>query len=294
MLLLMPKHPIERHGVDPDFQEEYDAALIAGFTVLLYDHDALLRGDTTSVLARTDHFGSALLRGWMMKYEVYCAFHDLLSASNIHLLNRPLEFKRCHHLPDWYSALAEHTPLSVWVDGAPPDLDECHAALLRLGTEAAIVKDYVKSWKHDWLDACFIPQVADSENARRVIGNFIRYQGSDLNGGVVLRAYENFRPLGLHPESGMPLSVEYRVFVLNNIPLAVIPYWPEISASEPFPMPALAPVLEFNPSPFFTVDLALSDNGEWRIVELGDAQVAGLQGLDPRVFYTSLRSAFSA
>ena len=179
MLLIMPKHPLEDRGVDPDFQLEYHAALASGFDILLYDHDSLVRGKV--VVSPTTNTGPAILRGWMMKPGSYSALFSHLLARGIRLLTSPAAYTYCHHLPEWYPALSSITPKSVWVAGSPPSIDACIAALGELGSESAIVKDYVKSWKHDWHEACYIHRTADLEAASRVIGNFIRFQGSDLN-----------------------------------------------------------------------------------------------------------------
>jgi hypothetical protein len=49
----------------------------------------------------------------------------------------------------------------------------------------AIVKDYVKSAKHRWAEACYIPDTRDEARAVEVIRAFLDEQGGDLNGGVV-------------------------------------------------------------------------------------------------------------
>jgi len=47
-------------------------------------------------------------------------------------------------------------------------------------------------------------------------------------------------------------------------------------------------------SPFFSMDVALTDTGDWIIVELGDGQVAGLpDSLEPSTFYQSLNTNFA-
>ena len=56
-----------------------------------------------------------------------------------------------------------------------------------------IVKDYVKSRKHEWYDACFIKNISDIANTTRVIRNFVERQGDSLVGGIVLRKF-----MGLH------------------------------------------------------------------------------------------------
>ena len=60
-----------------------------------------------------------------------------------------------------------------------------------------IVKDYVKSQKHYWKEACFIPNASDKKNVESVIQKFIELQDSDLNEGLVFREFielEKFVP----------------------------------------------------------------------------------------------------
>ena len=48
------------------------------------------------------------------------------------------------------------------------------------GGRAVIVKDYVKSQKHAWGEACFIPRADDVEGALRVVRRFLGLQGADV------------------------------------------------------------------------------------------------------------------
>ena len=154
-----------------------------------------------------------------------------------------------------------------------------------------VVKDYVKSRKHEWYDACFIESIDDRENAARVIGNFIDRQGIDLVGGIVLRKFEKLKKIGYHERSGMPLSEEYRVFIYAGKILAVDDYWLEdsdvnLSTEEYQWMESIAQRVKSN---FVTVDLARKEDGSLIIMELGDGQVSGLQQIDAEVFYKTFK-----
>lgn len=293
MRILFPKHPLETTGVDPDFMNQHDAAHSAGFEISFVDYEALTEGRAASAVKRVaDGPAPALLRGWMLKPHRYADLYQALQAKGVTLVNTPEEYVFCHHLPRWYSAFADCTPKSLWVKGSPPDVQDCLQAVRKLGSHAAIVKDYVKSWKHDWLGACFIPDTSDQTNAERVIRKFIELQDSDLNEGVVLRAYADLAKAGVHPISGMPLSVEWRIFVLDKKPLVSIPYWPEAPASIAPPVDFINDCARRPLSRFFTVDLAQTSSGDWVVIELGDGQVAGLQDSSPSAFYGALADVF--
>ena len=150
-----------------------------------------------------------------------------------------------------------------------------------------IVKDYVKSRKHEWYDACFIENVRDQAAVNRVVGNFIERQGADLVGGIVLRKYENLRQNGFHKQSKMPLSEEYRVFVYAGKILAVDNYWSgasdiKFSVQEYRWIESIASRIKSN---FVTVDLARKEDGTLIIMEFGDGQVSGLQQVAAETFY---------
>jgi hypothetical protein len=73
----------------------------------------------------------------------------------------------------------------------------------------------------------------------------------------------------------MPLTKEYRVFVLDKKVIAVNPYWSKAHyANEVIKLTNFTAIFEQINSHFFTVDIAKKCDGDWIIVELGDGQVA--------------------
>lgn len=172
----------------------------------------------------------------------------------------------------------------------PDELFQAEVEAVRsLGLDYS-VKDFVKSQKHYWLEACYIPSAADLEQAARVVNRFLDLQGDSLNEGIVFREFVEFEPLTQHTKSQMPLSQEYRVFVLDGEPVQVAEYWEEGSyGSEKPPLAQFQDMMRQVESRFFTMDIAKRRGGDWLIVELGDGQVAGLpERLDVLDFYRGL------
>ena len=168
-------------------------------------------------------------------------------------------------------------------------------ALAPFGDAPVVVKDFVKSRKHEWAEACFIPSAADREAVERVVGRFLELQGEDLAEGLVFREYVEFEPVGVHPRSGMPLTEEYRIFWLDGVPVFWSPYWDEgdYRGSEP-PIERFAGVAAAVRSRFFTMDVARRRDGDWMIVELGDGQVSGLpRESDADRFYAALTTGLA-
>jgi hypothetical protein len=169
-------------------------------------------------------------------------------------------------------------------------MDRITEALAPFGDGPVIVKDFVKSRKHEWAEACYVPSAADREAVSRVVARFLELQGEEFAEGLVFREFVEFEPVGTHPRSGMPLTEEYRVFWLDGSPIFWSPYWAEgqYRVSEP-PIERFTGVAAGVRGRFFTMDLARRRDGGWMIVELGDGQVSGLpRESDAGRFYEAL------
>lgn len=303
MLLLYCADPLARRQVDGDYAAEALAASAHQIDWALIDFEALVAEGSPERAVRAvpeqPEETLGIYRGWMLRPSQYAHVYAALLGRGVHLINDPEAYARTHLLPGWYDQLAEHTPRTVWLPISSPmasgdalDIAAMAAALRSFGDQPVIVKDYVKSRKHEWAEACFIPSASNREAAERVVRRFVELQGADLEGGLAFREYVPFASVGVHSRTGMPLSNEYRVFWLDGAPLAVAPYWDEGD----YAMESLPPVADFAAlaarveSRFFTMDLAQrAQDGVWQIVELGDGQVAGLpERLDVAAFYAAL------
>ena len=280
-------------GPDRAFEAEVAAVERPGAAYVLIDHDSLVRGDDPArAVRRVPERPEPVLaayRGWMVTPAQYGVLYEALAAKNIRLINDPEQYRHGHHLPENYPVIEGHTPRSVWLTG-DLGLDRIMEALAPFGDAPVVVKDFVKSRKHEWAEACFIPSASDRKAVGRVVGRFLELQGDDLNEGLVFREYVEFEPIGVHPKSGMPLTEEYRVFWLDGDPVYWAPYWAEgdYQVTEP-PFDEFAGVAADVRSRFFTMDLARRRDGGWLIVELGDGQVSGLpRESDADRFYEAL------
>ncbi len=286
-------------AVDSCYEKESVAASNAGLHFELVDFSAVRKGDANSavrLVKMASELEAAIYRGWMLTPSEYELMYDALVLRNIRLINSPKEYSRCHWLPNSYSAIEGHTPRTVWMQTPSTlwDMGSVTELLTQFGTAPVIVKDYVKSRKHEWNEACFIPNASDGETVRRIVSRFIELQDDDLQGGLVFREFVEFEPIGVHPKSGMPLTLEFRLFVLDGSVIAEYPYWDGQDDSELPSVKHLENVLGEVESHFFTCDVARTKDGSWMIVELGDAQVSGLpERCDPRAFYDALATRTS-
>jgi hypothetical protein len=62
----------------------------------------------------------------------------------------------------------------------------------RLGPGPAVLRDYVKSMKHYWHEAAYIPDLADAASAWKVAARFRELREDEFARGFVLRRFERF------------------------------------------------------------------------------------------------------
>jgi hypothetical protein len=294
MLVLYCLDPLERHRPDDACAAEAAVAERLGIPWAVIDHDAVVQGQAERAVRRVpaqDALTTAVYRGWMMTADQYRLFDEALAARGVRLINDPGAYRHCHHLPESYPVLEGQTPRSVWMPVASEvEMDRVMELLRPFGAAPLVLKDYVKSQKHAWGEACFIPSASDRQAVERVVRRFLELQGPDLAGGLVFREFVEFEPVGRHPRSGMPLTLEYRLFFLDGRPLLCAEYWEEGDYRGEGPsverFAALAAKVR---SRFFTMDVARRKGGDWLVVELGDGQVAGLPDrADVEAFYRGM------
>jgi hypothetical protein len=292
--ILFPSDPLSSRAVDPAFAAELQAARSAGFETSLINSEALDAGEfnrAIRVCATAEREQLAMYRGWMLGTETYAGLFAALSYRNWKLCNDAAQYRHTHHLPESYAAIREHTPLTVWTTTGPVFDGSAIAQLLApFGNAPLVVKDYVKSQKHYWDEACFIPRASDLEAVRRVANRFIELQAESLVGGLVFREFVPLRALAAHAVSGMPLTQEYRIFMYDGIPLITAEYWEQGAYDgEGPPADLFIDVAKQVQSRFFSMDVARRADGAWMIVELGDGQVAGIpERLPADAFYAAL------
>lgn len=223
----------------------------------------------------------AIYRGWMLKPQTYVQLSTALAERGLSLINTPAAYTHCHYLPESYHLIEGLTPRSAWIRTGPDvSIDEVMRVLQAFGDKPVIVKDFVKSRKHEWDEACYIPCASDRHAVEQVVRRFLQLQGEDLNEGLVFREFIEFEPLAPHSKSGMPLIKEFRLFVLDGQIICSTPYWEEGDYGDDKdgfpPIDTFGRVAQKIQSRFFTMDVARKRDGTWNIVELGDGQVAGL------------------
>lgn len=253
--LLIPSDPLAPARPDDHFTWRARAAQEAGVPVAVFDADDL---DAPRGVRRLAAGSTAVVQGWMLAADAYADVERAVGARGAALLTTRDAYARAHHVPGWYEVFADLTPPSVWLpaDAAPADLA---SAARGLGSGAFVVKDWVKSRKHEWATACYAPGAGAVPG---VAAEMLRLLDDGLVGGVVIRAFEDFT------------GEEARVWWVGG-DLAVVTAHPD--TPEAVVEPDLAGVGEAVRAlgcPFVTTDLVRRADGAWRVVEVGDGQVS--------------------
>jgi ATP-grasp domain, R2K clade family 3 len=301
VLLIYCADPLHPRQPDNTYAEEVTAAEAVGLAYGLISYEALVDDNDAEAAVRRIPEQSpqiaAVYRGWMLRPEQYARLYNALAARGVLLINDPAAYRHCHYLPEWYPLFEGETPRSVWLhSGNAPSMDEIQRALQPFGARPILVKDFVKSRKHEWDSACYIPSAADGEAVERVVRRFLELQGDDLNEGLVFREFISLEPLATHAKSGMPLTKEWRIFFLDGAPILTAEYWETGNYGNA--TPPLARFVELAQrvrSRFFTMDIAHQIDSEWTVIEMGDGQVVGLpERADVLDFYRALKQAMDS
>lgn len=282
MIYIFCSCPLSVKEPDSDYLREWQAVAEEKQSAYLISFEELIMlGNPERAIKFLPNFADltpAIYRGWMLTPEQYEYFYSLLMRKNIALINSPTEYKHCHYLPESFRHIKSDSADSLWLklDGKV-DYSKVMSLLSSFGESPLIIKDYVKSAKHSWKDACYIADCSDESEVRRVTENFIAHRGGDLNEGVVYRKYLKLKELARHSKSGTPLFLEYRIFYCNGVQVGLYPYWEEGSYPEQkLPLERFDAIAASVESNFFSMDVAMLEDGSWKVIELGDGQVAGL------------------
>jgi hypothetical protein len=292
MHILFPQSPLMRKLPEPLFEAEYDAATSLGFACHLIDEDALSAGNTADALKRLPQGAGvpALYRGWILTEERYRSFGHGLSERGYALVSSADDYAEVNYFPNYYPKIRDCSPAAVWTDS--PDVFSAWSASRKLGDGPFVIKDHVKSAKHQWHDACFIAKGAGREQFEHVAENLKNEQGPSFQRGFVVKQFVPLRSRG----EGLreyPQCEEYRLIFWRRQLLAASHY--HRLSEESADWSRFIEVAQRFRAPFFTMDVALTEAGDWIIVDMGAGEVSSLPpNLAPERFYRELRERIAA
>ncbi len=240
--LLYPANPLELSQADEPYQEEYQAALAQGLNCSLFEFDNLAF-DEFKPKPRLAVDEVVLYRGWMLTVEGYEKLVNFLSKRGAQPFTNAQAYRRCHHLPGWYETCKDLTAETIICE---KDAD-FEAELAEVNWPGFFVKDFVKSNSDGRGSVAKSPQ-----EIPEIITLLEQYRG-EVEGGICVRKLQSFEA-----------DSEERYFVLNGQAFAQ-------DGEIPAVVQACAERID---SPFFSVDVARTAEGDLQVVELGDGQVS--------------------
>lgn len=211
---------------------------------------------------------------------------DDLRAKRSRALNDARAYRWCDDPREWCEVLGDLTP-PAWEEFAR--LPNSPTGYILRGAKADKSR-----WSRMY--------AASAQQARDLAAELRYDTGLGLGGGpvpIVARPYVPLEPVG-EMVGGVPMAMEFRLFVLLGDIVAHTFYWPLDDEEEherltrEFVVPhvareAIERIEEFGRVPFYALDIARAADGRWIVVEVNDGQRAGLQGIPPSRFYGEMR-----
>jgi hypothetical protein len=120
---------------------------------------------------------------------------------------------------------------------------------------------------------------------------------NDFQGNLVVRKFVDLKKIGTHNKSSMPLTQEYRSYIVNGKLLSTYKYWEQGNCGtetppEEFILKIAERIVKGTNSKLFTIDTAQLESGEWTCIEVGDGQVSALpEHEDKETFFKKLVEA---
>lgn len=277
--IIFPSDYFNKNVVDPEFEQEYKAAIKVGFDVVLFNSDAWFnRGNLQlNIQDPNRDIITVLYRGWMMKPEMYEEFWDQLNYKDYYLYINKESYTTLHEFPNVYPTIRNDTaPMLTY-----PLYKKIDIEFVKKQFPKCMIKDYVKSVK-----GTDFPQYFDSNITQKEFDEwmekFYQYRGNLLTGGICIKKYLNLK---LYEGK----TNEYRVFYFKYKPMILLK---SSNQNKNCPKPPEEFIQKFRKlnSCFFTVDFAELEDGSWKIIECGDGQVSGIPNKkDINRFYQALK-----
>jgi len=260
--ILFPSDYFNRNKIDAELEQEYKAAIKAGFNVMLFDYSSWFESKKL-VLNQNVDCDLVLYRGWMMKPELYCKFENQLLDLGYHLVVNSNAYKKLHEFVNVYPIIRNDTapmmkfPLYIRID----------VEFIKSTFGRFMVKKYVKSVKGSDFPVYFDSSITQSE-FDNWMKKFYQYRGNLLTGGICIKKYLDLKKYDSNAN-------EYRAFFYRNELMLLMKSSNQSDACFKPPV-ELINKYKILDSPFFTLDFAQLEDDSWIIIESGDGQVSGI------------------
>lgn len=267
--------------IDLDYEFERNVAKECGLLTYFFNYDEFV---SLGKSLKLNFYASniklkAIYRGWMLNSKDYKRFYnELLEKYNIELFTTPSEYENTHYFVNSYERISKYTPKTIWFEEGK----EIDWNIVRESFDKFIVKDFVKSVK-----GFNFPEFLDSslsdEELNSYIFKFKEIRGDLYSGGIVLKEFIDLNKIGNHTH-------EFRAFYING----KFSFMYANSNNEKDFIPnykALEKQFSLIDSPFYTIDFALTNKGDYIVIEIGDGQVSGIPSVkEAKELYNFIKS----
>lgn len=211
-----------------------------------------------------------------------------LRAEGLTLVHSPAEHRRCSLLPEWYPLISDLTPESIWFPPRP-HADEVIARVdAELGWPV-FMKGVRQTHAHKKSQSV----IEGPDAMRRALDE---YAADPVLGwqGIACRRFVPLRPVAFDTGDRIAASFEFRTWWWRGRFVGMGRYWwegPEYAPADDERTAALAVAGEAARRvdvPFLIVDVALSAEGRWLVIECNDGQEGGVPGLPQAVLWRNI------
>lgn len=207
----------------------------------------------------------------------YPKTYDMLAEYGFHLINSPEQHQLASELEQWYPLIESLTPKSKVYDQFP-DFSE----VKREFDFPIFIKGNRQTSKHN--QALSIAKTPDEfekikeEYAKNAILHWQK---------VVIREFVDLKPMEYETNDKVQISYEFRTFWWKNKLVGAGHYWSQYleynwtTDEQKAAIEIAQSAVQILNVPFIAVDLALTKDGNWIIIECNDAQESGYCGVRP-------------
>ena len=272
-----------------DIARSLSAARIAGAQIYTIPPDFSECETAENALWHLPHQSAptpAVWLGYIPDWTRYEAIYAAALAKNIVLLNAPAQHRRAQEFDLAYPFIEDLTPRSLTLHRPAG----CALAARELGFPI-FLKGAVQSRKARGWKACVASDPSELETLAAALWSL----ENRSRGRVIARELVRLRHTRTHGD--FPMGREFRVFVLSGAVVSCGYYWPgadpdaSLSPTEKTAVYDLAREASRRLEvPYLAVDIGQLESGNWIVIEVGDAQFAGLSENEPLALWSRLVS----
>ncbi|BAY83916.1 hypothetical protein NIES267_34100 [Calothrix parasitica NIES-267] len=225
--------------------------------------------------------------GFIPEFERYEAIYNAALEKNINLINTPSEHKKGIEFDLFYPYLQGLTPESIIITSTEKSISAGSILGFPVFVKGAVQSKKQKGWK-----SC----VANNQEELLQLTQYLLKLKYGSRGKVILRKLVKLRYQRLAP-NGFPMGREFRVFICQQSIVGYGYYWhgsdnlSQLSSLEEKEVLELALLASQRLNiPYVAIDIGQLETGEWIVIEISDAQFAGVSHIPYLELWNNLKN----